>query len=98
MRYNQKEIKKLAEKASCVEIYKYKDKNHRIHTDYIDFHVDGIDNIDDLPYDKNNEVNADIELMDEEEFNKTILANCCISFNDMYEHNDKILVIVLIDE
>ena len=35
------------------------------------------------------------ELMDEEDYNNSILANCSVEFEEIYEKNDKILVIVI---
>lgn len=51
--------------------------------------------IDELPFDDNGEVDADVELMDREDYERTILANCSSSWEDMYDDGDKVLVIVV---
>lgn len=34
-------------------------------------------------------------IMDEDDYNNSILVNCCVSFDDIYEKKEKILVILL---
>lgn len=69
-----------------VEVYRtISDRNKRIHTDYMRA-------VDD--YDTGVEV-AEFELMDEEEYNKTVFANCGNLFSDYYDPDDKVLVILL---
>ena len=76
-----------------VEIYSYKGKVHRIHTDFLE-NIDGV-------YDKTVYLTKEIDeflLMDEDEYNSTILANGSIyaDFTDWYDDkNAKVLVITL---
>jgi hypothetical protein len=56
------------------------------------FHTDRIEELENWSEDA--EV-LEYELMDEEAYNNSILANCGVSFTDMYEADDKILVIKL---
>lgn len=74
------------------ELYKYTDSTKRIHTDT----VESLDqDIDKLPYDENGEVDVDIQEMDKEEYSRSILANSCVAWDDMFEDDDKVLVIVV---
>ena len=34
-------------------------------------------------------------IMGEDDYNNSILANCCVQFDEIYEKNDKILVILI---
>lgn len=69
----------------AVEVYKFTGKRHSIHTDFIEEVED---------YSEDAEVQTH-QLMDEEEYNSTIFANCSIKFTDIYEKTDKVLVIVI---
>ena len=93
MKYNANEIKNLINGANEVEIYKYRDRTHRLHTDFITS-VD-CDDIDSLPFDGQGEIDVDVEVMDAERYNETICANGCLEFADMYEDGDKVAVIVV---
>lgn len=74
------------------ELYKYTDSTKRIHTDT----VESLDqDIDKLPYDENGEVDVDIQEMDKEEYSHSILANSCVAWDDIFEDDDKVLVIVV---
>lgn len=76
-----------------VEIYRYNNPsmyyNGGIHTDSIEY----LDN--DIDYNKTYDL--DCQLMDEDDYNNTVLANAGEHFTDMYELEDKVLVIVLLD-
>lgn len=83
-------IKEYEGQYQHIEVNAYTGKVHRIHTDFItsvdeEYH-------EEVYMDKN--VLA-VHLMDEEEYNRTILANASVYFDDMYESGDKILVIML---
>ena len=93
MKYNANEIKSMIYGANEVEIYKYSDNTHRLHTDYIKS-VD-CDNIDNLPFDAQGEIDVDVEVMNAERYNETICANSCMEFSDIYEDTDKVAVIVI---
>ena len=93
MKYNANEIKNLINGANEVEIYKYSDRTHRLHTDFITS-VD-CDDIDSLPFDGQGEIDVDVEVMDAERYNETICANSSLEFSDMYEDGDKVAVIVV---
>ena len=98
MKYNKQELIEKAKEASFVETYEYVGKNHSVHTDtvkYIGNSSFDISEIDALPFDENGEVDADVELMDREDYERTILANCSSSWEDMYDDGDKVLVIVV---
>lgn len=69
----------------AVEVYKFTGNRHSIHTDFIE-EVDS--------YSEDAEVQTH-QLMDEEEYNSTIFANCSNRFADIYEKSDKVLVIVI---
>ena len=98
MKYNKQELIERAKEASFVETYEYVSKNHSIHTDTVKYIGNSsFDNseIDALPFDENGEVDADVELMDREDYERTILANCSSTWDDMYDDGDKVLVIVV---
>jgi len=91
MKYTKSEIQQMVEN-KYYELYKYTDRTKRIHTDTIE----SLDqDIDKLPYDENGEVDVDIQEMDKEEYSRSILANSCIEWDDMFEDDDKVLVIVV---
>lgn len=98
MKYNKSELINRAAEATLVETYEYTGKNHRIHTDTVKYIGNSnYDNseIEALPYDEKGEVDVDVELMDREDYENTILANRSNTWDDMYAEDDKILVIVL---
>ena len=96
MKYNKQELIERAKEATFVETYV--GKNHSIHTDTVKYIGNSsFDNseIDALPFDDNGEVDADVELMGREDYERTILANCSSTWDDMYADGDKVLVIVV---
>ena len=91
MKYSKSEIQTMVEN-KYYELYKYTDSTKRIHTDT----VESLDqDIDKLPYDEKGEVDVDIQEMDKEEYSRSILANSCVAWDDMFEDDDKVLVIVV---
>jgi len=98
MKYTANEIKSIVTNASAIETYIYKFNNGRIHTDNVDYigncNFDDSE-IDELPYDENGEVDIDIQLMDAEDYNATIYANCGQRFEDEHEEGDKVAVIIV---
>ena len=91
MKYSKSEIQSMVEN-KYYELYKYTDSTKRIHTDT----VESLDqDIDKLPYDENGEVDVDIQEMDKEEYSRSILANSCVAWDDMFKDDDKVLVIVV---
>lgn len=98
MKYNKSELIAKAAEATLVETYEYTGNNHRIHTDTVKYIGNSnFDNseIEALPYDENGEVDVDVQLMDHEDYETTILANCTNQWEDVYSDDDKILVIVV---
>lgn len=77
------------------EIYRFTEPamyySGNIHTDTIQYLGDELS----VDYDKT--FNLDSQLMDEEDYNNSVLANTGERFADMYEPEDKVLVIVLLD-
>ena len=95
---NKKELKELTANATTVETYIYKYRNGNIHTDNITYIGNGcFDNseIDELPYDENGEIDVDVQIMDAEDYNSTVYANCCERFEDEHEEGDTVAVIVV---
>ena len=91
MKYSKNEIREMVEN-KYYELYKYTDNTKRIHTDT----VESLDqDVDKLPYDENGEVDVDIQEMDKEEYSRSILANSCATWDEMFEDDDKVLVIVV---
>ena len=88
------EVQELAKQAAEVQIFRFTQLDRyirKIHTD----NTACMDmNVDDLP----EEFKGDVQLMDEEEYDNTLLANSCTSadFEDWYGDKDaKVLVVVL---
>ena len=73
--YTREEVKKMAAQAAEVEIYRFNQADRYIrgiHTD----NTDSMDvKVDDLP----DEFKGDVQLMDEEEYENTLLANSSMS-------------------
>lgn len=87
---NLQEVKDLYKNEfTTFEVYQFTSKRHSIHTDFIR-------ELESHEYNDESEV-VTHQLMDGDDYNKTILANSSSSFSDIYEDNDKILVIVIKD-
>ena len=67
------------------EVYRFTGRRHAIHTDYVEETED---------YNDESEVIAH-QLMDEDDYNSTIFANCSNKFANIYGNNDKVLVLVI---
>lgn len=72
---------------SAVEVFESKNNRRSFHTDQIQA-------LDDSMYSLSAEA-IDYELMDKEDYNRTICANSSISFSDAYEDDDIVLVILV---
>lgn len=77
------------------EIYRFTEPamyyRGNIHTDTIEY----LSECFNINYNKT--FDLDEQLMDEEEYNSTVLANTGVYFTDIYNVEDKILIIVLLD-
>ena len=62
-----------------------------------DIHTDNIEWLEADKVDFNKQYELGYQLMDEEDYNSTVLANCGEHFADMYDEDGKVLVIVLTD-
>ena len=94
LHYNKTEIELMAAKAAEVEVYRFNQADQYIkgiHTD----NTKSLDiSIDNLP----DEFDGMVELMTEQEYNDSVLANSSVSaeFEDWYgDKNAKVLVVVL---
>ena len=92
-----KSIKFWLKDATEIQIWEYNDgysrRHHNIHTDHI--HGTDYEDIDSLPYDADGNIDVDVEVMDAERYEETILANDCLYFNELFNENDKVGVIVI---
>ena len=92
MYYTAAEIKKMYEgRYADIEFYKFRFNNRIIHTDYIEYIEDVSD---DAPVE-------DFELMDEERYNFSVLANCCgeTDFKTWYGSSEaRVLVVIVADD
>ena len=92
MYYTVAEIKKMYEgRYADIEFYKSRFNNRIIHTDYIEYIEDVSD---DAPV-------KDFELMDEERYNFSVLANCCgeTDFKTWYGSSEaRVLVVIVADD
>lgn len=92
--HTKEEVKKMADQAAEVEIYRFNQTDRYVHGIHTDNTACMDMKVDDLP----DEFKGDVQLMDEEEYGNTILANSSISadFEDWYGDKDaKVLVVVL---
>ena len=81
-----KEIKELYKNEfTNFEVYRFVGKRHVIHTDFVEEAED---------YNDESEV-VSHQLMNEDDYNSTIYSNCSDKFADIYDKNDKVLVIVI---
>lgn len=95
MLYTKSQITEKTKSANYVEIYTKKNAQGEIHTDNLDSSAELV-TIDDLPYNINGEVDADIEIMDKEDYSHSVLANSSVSWEDFgWEDNDKVAIIIL---
>lgn len=88
------EIEQMAAQAAEVEIYRFTQQDRYIRG----IHTDNTASMDMKVGDLPDEFKGDVQLMDEEEYDSTILANSSMSadFEDWYGNkNAKVLVVVL---
>ena len=101
MKYTKEELLQYAKEsgAKIVETYEYTDRSHRLHTDFIRYIGEcflNVREIESLPFDEKGEIDADVRLMDKEEYANTIEANCDSTWDDGgLTDDDTILVIVV---
>lgn len=92
--YTRNEIKKMAEQTADVEIYRFTQADRYIRGIHTDNTV-GMDmTVDELP----DEFKGIVQMMDEDEYENTLLANSCMSADFEDCHGDKyakVLVVVL---
>ena len=85
---NLKEVKEMYKNEyTTFEVYQFISKQHDIHTDFVR-------ELESHEYNDESEV-VTHQLMDENDYNSTIFANCSDKFADIYEKSDKVLVIVI---
>ena len=92
--YTKEEVKKMAAQAAEVEIYRFNKADRYIRGIHTDNTACMDMKVDDLP----DEFKGEVQLMDEEEYDNTLLANSSMSadFDDWYGDKDaKVLVVVL---
>ena len=92
MDYTVAEVKEMYKgRYDDIEFYKFRFNNRIIHTDYIEY----IEDVkDDSPVE-------DFEIMDEERYNFSVLANCCeeADFKTWYGNSEAhVLVIIIADD
>ena len=98
MKYTREQLKLAVRESTLIETYQYTGIDHRIHTDTVKYIGNSnFDNseIDELPFDENGFIEADVFIMDEEDYSRTILANTSTTWADMFEPDDKVAVIVI---
>lgn len=92
--YTKEEVKKMAAQAAEVEIYRFNKADRYIRGIHTDNTACMDMKVDDLP----DEFKGEVQLMDEEEYENTLLANSSMSadFESWYGDKDaKVLVVVL---
>lgn len=99
--YTKQEIIEATKDAAMIETYVLTGLGRGIHTDnlkYVGTSTFDIQEIEDLPFDEDGEVEADINLMGKEEYESTVLANSCEEWPTDLTPTDKIAVIILNNE
>lgn len=91
MKYTKNELQAMVN-GKYYELYKYNDCTHRIHTATVDPLDQDINN---LPYDEMGEVDVDVKDMDKEDYSNSILANSSARWEEMFDDDDRVLVIVV---
>ena len=101
MKYGKEELLRYAREcgAKFIETYRYTDHTERLHTDFIRYI--GECRLDEreigmLPFNEEGEIEADVRLMDREEYESTVEANCEPTWEDAgLSDDDRILIIVI---
>jgi len=99
MKYSKNELLAMAKRANGeVEIYQFRDRSRRIHTDFVKcvwFDDEYVENIEELAFDENGDIECEAILMDEEDYMGTIAADSSYLWNWCNEEGDLILVVIL---
>jgi hypothetical protein len=99
--YTKQEIIESTKDAALIETYVLTGLGRGIHTDnlkYVGTSTFDIQEIENLPFDEDGKVEADIEIMGKEDYEGTVLANCCDVWPEDLTDDDKIAVIILNNE
>ena len=89
--YTLDELREVVKNATDVELYQFKDKDLRIHTDTV---VPMDSNVIEQLFEFVDEIEAEVELMDKERYSETLLANCGVEWDEMFDDDDIVAVIV----
>lgn len=89
--YTLDELKEVVKNATDVELYQFKDNDLRIHTDTV---VAMDSNVIEQLFEFVDEIEAEVELMDKERYSATLLANCGIEWDELFDDDDIVAVIV----
>ena len=100
--YTKEQIIERTKDAALIETYVLTGLGRGIHTDNLKYVGTGtFDNqeIENLPFDEDGKVEVNIEIMDKEDYERTVLANSSESWSDYdLKDDDKIAVIILNNE
>lgn len=72
---------------TVMEVYELKDG-------IISYHTDHIQELSDDEYSLSDEA-VNYEIMDKDDYDSNISVNSCVSFDDVYEDSDRVLVILV---
>lgn len=101
MKYTKEQLIEAVKGCVSIEPHRYKDSWHKLHSDYIDYIGNGLfdlSEIEDLDFDDNGEIEAEVEIMDEHDYKFTVLANDGLTdpwSQFGYEPTDKVAVIMV---
>lgn len=96
--YTKQEIIEATKDAALIETYVLTGLGRGIHTDnlkYVGTSTFDIQEIENLPFDEDGKVEANINLMDKEEYERTVLANSSEEWPTDLTPTDKIAVIIV---
>lgn len=99
--YTKAEIIERTKDAALIETYVLTGLGRGIHTDnlkYIGTSTFDNQEIENLPFDKEGKVEANIEMMGKDDYEQTVLANSCEEWPEDLTDDDKIAVIILNNE
>lgn len=101
MKYTKEQLIEAVKGCVSIEPHRYRDSQHKLHSDYIDYIGNGsfdLSEIEDLYFGDNGQIEVEVEIMDEHEYEHTVLANTHWTepwkqFG--YEPTDKVAVIMV---
>lgn len=100
MKWKLEKLLSAAERATCVETYRYKGDAEDIHESNLEYIGNGEfddSEIEGLPFDESGEIDADVFLLDEEEYTERVLKDTGHTWESMYDKCDIVAMVIVRD-